>query len=211
MKKENLKSILEVFLTLQVTKELPRQGFLYSGFKRNEADSVAAHSYNVAVLAYFLARELKISGKDVDPNRTLKIAIFHDMGEAITGDIGTYVKDLAGGVFDEVENKSFKLLVRNISNKNELIKYFEEYQERKSIESQIVKVADALDALAQGLGTPGAKMTDWERAMESISKKKIKDKELSKLFLKSVNLMIKREVTYFRDHIEKENNSPKKL
>jgi len=37
MKKGTLKKILKVFLTLQWAKELPRQGFIALGFKRNEA------------------------------------------------------------------------------------------------------------------------------------------------------------------------------
>ena len=64
MEKKSLKNVLEIFLTLQVTKELPRQGFLYSGFKRNEADSVAAHSFSVAAFSYLFSRELKSNGID---------------------------------------------------------------------------------------------------------------------------------------------------
>src|SRR3989344_6274221 len=100
MEDNELTNLLEVFMTVQVAKELPRQGFLYSGFKRNEADSVAAHSYSVTLFSYLLAKELEKSGWEIDPDRALKIALVHDMGETITGDIGTYAKDLARGVFD---------------------------------------------------------------------------------------------------------------
>src|SRR3989337_3353426 len=114
MEKESLINLLEVFLTVQVAKELPRQGFLYSGFKRNEADSVAAHSFSVALFSYLLSKELKKEGWDIDPDFALKVALFHDVGETITGDIGTYAKDLARGVFDSVEKDAFTLLMRNL-------------------------------------------------------------------------------------------------
>ena len=117
MDEKKLKDILEIFLTVQVSKELPRQGFLYSGFKRNEADSVAAHSYSVCIFSYLLAKELKKDGWEIDPEKTLKIALLHDLGETITGDIGTYAKELARDRFDAVENKAFRLLLRNISDK----------------------------------------------------------------------------------------------
>lgn len=196
---------------MQVTKELPRQGFLYSGFKRNEADSVAAHSFNVIAFSYLLARELKSTGMKIDPDKVFNIALFHDMGEAITGDIGTFVKDMAEGVFDKVEKKAFDTLVRNLSSKKELTGYFEEYIKLKSKEAQVVKIADALDALAQGLNTPSAKISDWKYAMENISKSKFKDRRLAKIFNDCVGMLINKEVTYFRGHIDKGGTNQKKL
>ncbi|MBD3203118.1 HD domain-containing protein [Candidatus Woesearchaeota archaeon] len=203
MKQKKLKELLEVFLTLQVTKELPRQGFIYSGFKRNEADSVAAHSFNVIAFSFLLARELKNSGEEIDVEKTTILALLHDMGEAITGDIGTWVKVLAKGKFEEVENKAFKLLVRNLSDKKELISLFSEYSDLETKEAQIVKLADALDAIAQGLNTPGAKLDDFKLADKKIIHDKIKDKKLKKLFEDSVELMFEKKVTYFRGHIGK--------
>ena len=73
------------------------------------------------------------------------------------------------------------------------------------------KIADALDALAQGLSTPGANMDDLKLGMAKISKEKIKDKELSKIFLDCVNMMVNKEVTYFRGHFDKEDTSQQEL
>jgi putative hydrolases of HD superfamily len=212
MKKKEIKDLLEVFLTLQVTKELPRQGFLYSGFKRNEADSVAAHSFSVVSLSYLLARELRKRGMQINVERVFNIALFHDMGEAITGDIGTYVKDLAGvGVFDDVEKKAFSLLMRNMTDTEELMGFFLEYQKLETTEAQIVKMADALDALVQGLNTPGANMSDWESKMHSIGKNKLKSEELSQIFLDCVEMLFNKEVTYFRGHIAHDDPNQTKL
>ncbi|MBU0756850.1 MAG: HD family hydrolase [Nanoarchaeota archaeon] len=216
MEKQKLKDILEVFLTLQITKELPRQGFFYSGFKRNDADSVAAHSFNVAAFAYLLARELKENGTKIDPDKVLRMATLHDMGESITGDIGTWVKVLAEGRFQEVENKAFGLLVRNLSNKDELLGLFNEYEGLVSIESQVVKLADALDAIAQGLSTPGARLDDFKLADKNIVHDKIHDPKLKKILDESVKILFKKEVTYFRGHIDnndnkKPNKSEKKI
>lgn len=63
MNRDVLKKILKVFLTLQWAKELPRQGFIALGFKRNEADSVAAHSWTTAMLTYMLGTELVKNGQ----------------------------------------------------------------------------------------------------------------------------------------------------
>lgn len=157
MKISDLKKILKVFLTLQWAKELPRQGFIAMGFKRNEADSVAAHSFATSLLAYFFARELQKEGIEIDPDKVLKMGLVHDIGETIVGDVGTFVKGMAGGVFKNIEAEGVKALFEDLDSKEELISLVEEYMERKSLEARVVKAADNLDALAQTKGVPGAK------------------------------------------------------
>jgi len=152
----DLKKILKVFLTLQWAKELPRQGFIAMGFKRNEADSVAAHSFSTSLLAYFLAKELQKEGIKVDAEKVLKMALLHDIGETIVGDVGTFVKGMAGGVFRNIEEEGVKALVEGLDSEQEIIELVEEYNERKSLEARVVKAADNLDALAQAKGVPGA-------------------------------------------------------
>jgi putative hydrolase of HD superfamily len=201
MEDNEIANILELFLTVQVSKELPRQGFLYSGFKRNEADSVAAHSYSVSLFAFVLARELQKEGWEIDPDKTLKIALLHDLGETITGDIGTYAKDLARGVFDKVEKDAFSLLVRNLVNSSEFTGYFEEYQHLTSAEAQVVKFADALDAFVQGFNTPSADHEDLRKTVAYIVKRKIKNEKLAALFHRCVQLISEKKATVYKGHI----------
>lgn len=156
MKINDLKKILKFFLTLQWAKELPRQGFIAMGFKRNEADSVAAHSFSTALLGYFLAKQLKKEGQKIDANKVLKMGLVHDIGETIVGDVGTFVKGMASGVFKDIEKEGVKALVDGLDSSEEIIKLVEEYNQRKTLEARIVKVADNLDALAQAKGVPGA-------------------------------------------------------
>ncbi|MDO8619253.1 MAG: HD family hydrolase [Candidatus Daviesbacteria bacterium] len=156
MEVTKLKKILKFFLTIQWTKELPRQGFITMGFKRNEADSVAAHSFATAVLAYLLAKQLQKAGEKIDPEKVLKMGLFHDIGETIVGDVGTFVKGMAGGVFKGIEEEGVKALVEGLDTEEEITNLVAEYNERKTPEARIVKVADNLDALAQAKGVPGA-------------------------------------------------------
>lgn len=159
MKKTVLKKILKVFLTLQWAKELPRQGFIALGFKRNEADSVAAHSWTTAMLTYFLATEMNKNlpaGRQVNIDKAIKMALFHDMAETIVGDVGTFVKGMAKGVFAQVEEEGLKWLVQDLPSKKEIIALVKEYSQRKTLEARLVKVADNLDALAQAKGVPAA-------------------------------------------------------
>ncbi|MBI2334421.1 HD family hydrolase [Candidatus Daviesbacteria bacterium] len=156
MKINDLKKILKVFLTLQWAKELPRQGFIAMGFKRNEADSVAAHSFSTALLAYFFAKNLQKEGVKIDAEKVLKMGLVHDIGETIVGDVGTFVKGMAGGVFKNIEEEGVKALVAGLDSREEIMELVEEYNQRKSVEARVVKAADNLDALAQAKGVPGA-------------------------------------------------------
>ena len=156
MKAEVLKKILKVFLTLQWAKELPRQGFIAMGFKRNEADSVAAHSWTTAMLTYMLGSQMIKDGQKINLDRAVKMALFHDMAETIVGDVGTFVKGMAGGSFANIEEEGLKWLVNDLPQKEEITELFKEYSERKTLEARLVKVADNLDALAQAKGVPAA-------------------------------------------------------
>ncbi len=156
MTNQALKKILKVFLTLQWAKELPRQGFIALGFKRNEADSVAAHSWSTAMLVYLLATEIKKSGQKIDVDKAVKMALFHDMAETIVGDVGTFVKGMAKGAFAPIEEEGLKWLVTDLPQKKEIIELVDEYMGRKSVEARVCKVADNLDALAQAKGVPAA-------------------------------------------------------
>jgi putative hydrolase of HD superfamily len=61
-------------------KMLPRAGWLLAGIANPE--SVAEHSFRVAVLAYAIA-----SAEGADPERAACLGLFHDLPETRTGDI----------------------------------------------------------------------------------------------------------------------------
>jgi putative hydrolase of HD superfamily len=60
-------------------KEVRRQGWVDRGV--DDAESVADHSYRVAVLAWAIAR-----GRGLDADRAMRIALIHDLAEAEVGD-----------------------------------------------------------------------------------------------------------------------------
>lgn len=147
MEEKEMKNILEITRTLQYMKELPRQGFIHHGFKRTEVDSVSAHCHSVAVTCFLIAKSLEKEEK-IDIEKVLKFAILHDMGEGVTGDIGHMTKVFAKGAIEEIETKAFESLFKQIPFSKELIELQKEYNEKKCIESHIVKVSDHLDAIA---------------------------------------------------------------
>jgi len=146
---------LQKIIVLFRLKELPRQGYIQDGMKRNDADTVAAHSHMVAIISYFLAKYLSRKGVAVDIQKVLEYSILHDTGEAVTGEIGTFVKSLLGrGTFKDIEGEALKWLLDDIDFGDDLVEVYEEYEARENLESRIVKCADHIDAILQQWMTP---------------------------------------------------------
>lgn len=65
-------------------KSVPRHSYTAAGVR----ESVAAHAWRLALLAWLLKEEQP----DVDMQRVIELALVHDLGEAVTGDIPSFIK-----------------------------------------------------------------------------------------------------------------------
>ena len=77
--------VLSTLIELQRLKRLDRTGWTLRGLP-NGTESVAAHSFGVAVTAMTLADELRSLGVPVDTERLLRMALLHDWAETRVGD-----------------------------------------------------------------------------------------------------------------------------
>ncbi len=71
-------------------KSVPRTGWLDRGLDALRVESVADHSFGVALLAWVCALQRQAEGAAIDPERVLKLALMHDLAEAETGDWTPY-------------------------------------------------------------------------------------------------------------------------
>ncbi len=67
-------------------KALPRTGWLHRGVPAGETESVADHSFRTALLAWLVAS----AQSGLDRDRVLKLALIHDLAEALAGDPTPY-------------------------------------------------------------------------------------------------------------------------
>jgi putative hydrolase of HD superfamily len=81
---------LELARRVASLKRVPRTGWLDRGIDPALAESVADHSFGVAMLAWLLAVERNAQGAPLDPTRVLCLALAHDLAEATTGDETPY-------------------------------------------------------------------------------------------------------------------------
>ena len=118
------------------------------------AESVAAHSYGVALAAMLLADECAARGVELDAARVLRLALLHDLQETRTGDMPRTVAEYYGAdVRRAAERAAFDDIMRGAGARG-AAKYselHEDYETRASVEARLVKAADVIDLLAQAL------------------------------------------------------------
>ncbi|KAA3662231.1 MAG: HD domain-containing protein [Calditrichaeota bacterium] len=150
-----LKSILALYKRALPLKELPRIGWIMEGCTRSESDSIAAHSYSVALVSYLTAKRLDekrekgelILNKPIRWDHVLAMAVLHDLAESVTGDMATGFKQYVSSrpeyatLIEDLEHGFLKKLVGD-----DLTKIVEEYDSMSTPEARIVKFADVLDA-----------------------------------------------------------------
>jgi putative hydrolase of HD superfamily len=71
-------------------KSVLRTGWLDRGVEPLGSESVADHSFGVALLAWVCALQRCAEGVVLDPERVLKLALIHDLAEGETGDLPPY-------------------------------------------------------------------------------------------------------------------------
>src|SRR5689334_659397 len=77
--------ILDTLDGLAPLGDLPRTGWVLRGCL--PAESIAAHTVQVAVMVALLVDELRAAGHAIDGEAALRMALVHDAPEARTGDV----------------------------------------------------------------------------------------------------------------------------
>lgn len=137
-------------------KELPRTGWIMEGASRSDSDSVAAHSYCVALVSYLTARELNQdqSFAPIRWERVLAMATLHDLAESVTGELATGFKLRIAAtpgretLVDDLEHEVVDYLFQDLQGGDELTQMLLEFDTCQTKEAKIVKFADIVDAFA---------------------------------------------------------------
>jgi putative hydrolase of HD superfamily len=141
--------LISFLAELMRLKSVPRIGWLLRGVR--DVESVAAHSFGVAVIAMLLADRARARGVDVNVERLLRMALLHDLTESRTGDLPSTIKRY----FDKASIKAAdESIAREIFNElgdlsDSYLELWFDYEHRVSVESRLVKAADKLDLLMQ--------------------------------------------------------------
>ncbi len=148
MEKEQREKIFKLFEHFERLKSTPRTGFGYFGLKN--AESVAEHSYMVSFITLILANLLKEQGEDIDVEKAISMAILHEAGEVLIGDLHKKARDYIGNdVVEKAEEDAagdlFSLLPDQLKKK--ILDTYLEFNERSTKEALLVSSIDKFELL----------------------------------------------------------------
>lgn len=124
---------------------LPRTGWLLRGV--TDAESIAEHSFGVALVTMLLVDEARARGVEIDGERALRMALLHDAAEAFTGDVPMPAKTAA--LRAALSDAEGDLLASELSAPE--LALWREAEACESLEARVVKAADKLQMLVKAL------------------------------------------------------------
>ncbi len=107
-------------------------------------ESVAEHSWRMALMAYLIKDEFP----ELDMDKVILMAIIHDLGEAFTGDIPTFLKTEADS---QKEEDLLTAWVKTLPQPfcDEMLSLYAEMEARETQEAKLYKALDNLEAVIQ--------------------------------------------------------------
>nr|DAT05364.1 MAG TPA: putative hydrolase [Caudoviricetes sp.] len=109
----------------------------YSITPRITNETVAEHSFFVATYVMELYKDYKF-----DLNKAVQMAIIHDFAESFIGDITLSTKTMCPDLVEAVSNAEKEVMFQNFPSF--IYELYREYEQRTSVESLIVKLADTM-------------------------------------------------------------------
>jgi len=141
----NAREYLEILHVAERLKDTPRHCTTAKG----RTESVAEHSWRVALMAFLLKKEFA----DLDMDRVVAMCLIHDLGECFTGDIPTFLKtDADRSAEDTLLEQWLRSLPPEIAS--EMAALYAEMDAQQSPEARLYKSLDKLEALIQHNESP---------------------------------------------------------
>ncbi len=137
--------ILDLLFQANRLKVTPRGGWAVRGL--TDVESVADHSFGVAFVALTLA---ELIAEPVDREKLLAIALIHDLPESAITDIPTpALRYFPAGAKRQAELSALADILVGLPFAERLREWWQEFEDRASVEGRLVRDADRLELLLQ--------------------------------------------------------------
>lgn len=145
--KTPVNSMLAFTQIVRLLKTQPRTGWVDRGVPVEKTESIADHMYRMSIIA------MTVPSAKVSVDKCVKIALVHDIAEALVGDITPF-----GGVSKEEKHRreleTIEYLVELIKPYNsefahEMMELWLDYEEIRCLEARYVKDIDKFEMIQQ--------------------------------------------------------------
>ena len=144
-------------------KQVLRRGWTRHPIPSSAVESVADHSYGVALLC------LLMCPPELNRSRVLELAVLHDLAEVETGDLTPH--DGVGPTEKAtLEREALTNLLKTLPNSAYFVTVFEEYQKASTAEARWVKSIDKLEMTLQSLNYEAQHGVDLQEFRDSSGK-----------------------------------------
>jgi putative hydrolase of HD superfamily len=137
--------LIQLYFEFNHLKQLYRQGWLQRGLPVEQCESVAEHSFGVAVLGLLLCDQFF---PQLDALRVMRLALLHDFGEIDAGDI-TPEDALPAEEKQSRERAAVSRLFHSLPGGSTYIHLWEEYENGETPEARLVRQIDRLEMAMQ--------------------------------------------------------------
>ena len=134
------KELLQILSVANHLKTAPRHCFTAP----DRAESVADHSWRISLMAMLLAGVEEF--QDVDMNKVIRMCLIHDLGEAFTGDIPTFLKTQSDAAKEDTLLDTW-VATFPAPQRQEFQALLAEMNAQETVESKLYKSLDKLEAL----------------------------------------------------------------
>ena len=170
------------------------------------SDNLAEHSLDTAILAHALCLiGNEYFGKSLDPERAAVLALFHDAGEIITGDMPTPIKYRSQALRDlyrEVEDAAAEDLVSRLPDRLRP-HYWSVFAVEDSPLRPYVKAADKLSAYIKCLQETQSGNREFSHALAC------QEKALRELHLPEVDFFFENCIPAFSQNLDEQQGLPR--
>ncbi len=177
---KKVNEIIRFYYELNHLKQIYRKGWLRN-VPKERCESVADHSFAVAILSYFLTEKFF---PELDKIKIVKMALIHDLCEIYSGDI-TPSDKISKEEKRKMEEEAIIKIFSKISKGKDYINLWKEFQEESSEEAKLVKQVDCLEMVLQASIYENQGYKNLQEFFEDANKK-IKN-PLIKNLLKEIN------------------------
>lgn len=150
MAEKEIGKLVDFFHLAGKLKEEKRRGWLDRGVKN--AESVSDHSFRLALMTLVFSKR-----QGLDVNKAVKMALVHDLPEAICGDVATKIKEelqkMPNKEKKAKERAALEQIVSQVPKElgKDIRELWEEFEAKETKEAGLVYELDRLEAIFQAI------------------------------------------------------------